>query len=259
MATQNKSIQVLARYFVKLTFAVVYLVRNGSAKEYLVTLNANGTSGCVEAATDLQCEGCKHGHACYHKLAVMSTEGLRGVHLKEHGSLAGFRFVAPVEKKARAFERPTTVEQMNGLRVQFERTRSKDLREALGVFFESMRNECGEIVVGDKCWGYDVDIQALFEIVPALSPDCGPAEVILPGLPAIEEAALNNEPLNEEEFSDDVVARWTKEALAGADEALRAPVISASKVLPQAPKWSTPEQRERAPLNGNHGFRGVFR
>src|ERR1700738_1307672 len=100
MSSKHKEINVIARIFIKATFAVVYIILNGGGKKYFVTLSANGTSGCEEVIpahdgkpeTTEQCEACAHGHDCYHKLAVFAIESARNMHVMENDTLAGFRF-----------------------------------------------------------------------------------------------------------------------------------------------------------------------
>jgi hypothetical protein len=65
VAKAEKHVLVLNRYFVKSTHSIVCHVRNGGNKEYMVTLNANGTSGCI--GTDgVPCESSVYGKKCYH-------------------------------------------------------------------------------------------------------------------------------------------------------------------------------------------------
>lgn len=205
MATPNKTITVLARYFVKLTFAVVYLIVNGGGKRYIVTLNANGTSACIDAEAEEPCEGCKHGHTCYHKLQVMAIEGLRGAYLQEYGSLAGFRFVAPVVEKKARFERPETVEAMSKLVERLYKTSSIKVRDGICALFAGMADSEHKIRIGDREWYFDADIHHAVEIaqiVPQMTPDCP-----LPELPAIEEVSPDFE-----EFTEAMATVWAEEA-----------------------------------------------
>jgi hypothetical protein len=188
--TASKTVSVIARYFIKATFAIVYLIVNGSGKRYMVTMNANGTSGCEEIipATDTkpettqQCKACEHGHDCYHKLAVFAIEGARGLHVQEHGSIAGFCFTAPVEKKERTprtytFPVPTTVLEMNKLVALHGKTTSRAKLSALNTCFAGMIDESGIIEVEGARWYFDVDLKSIFEVVqvvpsmPALCPE----------------------------------------------------------------------------------------
>lgn len=69
MAT-NKTVTILARYFVKATQTVITRVRNGENKEYTVGLHKSGNTTCT----------CKHGesagnHAhCYHVTHCQAKE-----------------------------------------------------------------------------------------------------------------------------------------------------------------------------------------
>jgi len=72
MAT-TKTIIILARYTIKATGSVVCLVRNGNNKEYCVTINANFTTGCVQANGDA-CPSTRGKHKCYHITGCQQAE-----------------------------------------------------------------------------------------------------------------------------------------------------------------------------------------
>jgi hypothetical protein len=66
LSSSQKIIVVLIRYFIHATASVVYRIRNGGGICYLVTLNANGTTSCVQADGE-PCPSAKHhGRSCYH-------------------------------------------------------------------------------------------------------------------------------------------------------------------------------------------------
>ena len=81
MAT--KTVTILARYAVKASGSIVYAVRNGENKEYCVTLNTNGSTGCVERANGEECKGHKYahraGHECHHITECQAKEAARVV------------------------------------------------------------------------------------------------------------------------------------------------------------------------------------
>lgn len=68
--TTNKTVLVLNRYFIHRNKSVVLHVRNGENKEYYVTLNANGSTGCT-------CKAGEHGQKCYHIAECQKYEAAR--------------------------------------------------------------------------------------------------------------------------------------------------------------------------------------
>jgi len=88
MAT-TKSVLILARYSIKATGSVVLLVRNGNNHEYFVTVNANGTSGCIQANGEA-CPSSKGKHKCYHIANAIASEQARAPkQLDVHPALLG--------------------------------------------------------------------------------------------------------------------------------------------------------------------------
>lgn len=77
----EKTVQFLNRYFFKATGSIVWHVRNGENKEYCVTLNTNGTTGCYNKATKKECPGHKYaystGHDCHHVIDCQLQEERR--------------------------------------------------------------------------------------------------------------------------------------------------------------------------------------
>lgn len=79
----EKHVLILNRYFVKATRSVVCHVRNGGGKEYIVTLNENGTSGCMQCkdehgtSVNRPCEASVYGRKCYHIKDCLQKESER--------------------------------------------------------------------------------------------------------------------------------------------------------------------------------------
>jgi hypothetical protein len=88
-----RMITILHRYVMKSSGSIVCQVRNGEDKEYCVTLNANGSTGCVEKATGEECKGNKSArkakvpHTCYHITECQAKEAERTEILAERDSL----------------------------------------------------------------------------------------------------------------------------------------------------------------------------
>ena len=84
MVIQTKAIleivTFIARYYFKATGSIVYQVRSEST-DYCVTLNANGTTGCYNKATGVECPGHKYayntGHDCHHIIDCQLQEEKR--------------------------------------------------------------------------------------------------------------------------------------------------------------------------------------
>ena len=74
--TTSKTVTVLTRYAIKASGSVVYRVRNGGNKEYLVTLNLNGSHVCLQAS-GLPCPSTKGHTTCYHITECSRRETLR--------------------------------------------------------------------------------------------------------------------------------------------------------------------------------------
>ena len=93
---KHREIDILVRYFVKRTTTgtpvadVVYRVRNGQGREYLVCMAENGHTSCADAATDEQCMAGQHGRTCYHIGGCRAAEIARTTWLAGHDSLSGF-------------------------------------------------------------------------------------------------------------------------------------------------------------------------
>lgn len=70
IATQ-KTVTVLARYFIKATGSICCLVKNGEGKQYCVTLNRNKQHTCTCAAYT------KAHKTCYHVEHIREIENAR--------------------------------------------------------------------------------------------------------------------------------------------------------------------------------------
>lgn len=83
-STASKTVTPLFRCLVKSTNAVIYRVRNGENREYLVTLNADGTTACTQClqdkdgkAFDQACPSSKGSRKCYHIRDCQKREDAR--------------------------------------------------------------------------------------------------------------------------------------------------------------------------------------
>jgi hypothetical protein len=224
------------------------------------------------------CRGNAEFHAtCKHIVAARELNEIRlGVHKVEVVE-APAEEIAPVveEKKVRKprtykYNAPTSVAAMEQLRAELDRTRSVGKREALVALFAGMADESGAIRIEDRQWCYDADIKAVFEVVevvpnsatempeecPLVAEDLSlfvePVQADeLPELPLIEEEVLDNEPFEDEEFSEDVAREWTEQEIAQIRSAAKTPVVAAPVATPQAPKYAN------APLNrSGRGYQG---
>lgn len=75
--TATKTVIILARYAVKASGSIVCKVRGGN-KEYLVTLNANGSHTCLQASGE-PCPSSKGRKPCYHITQCAAIEQDRQV------------------------------------------------------------------------------------------------------------------------------------------------------------------------------------
>lgn len=76
--TASKTITALFRVQVNTTKDVIYRVRNGQDREYLVTISANGNTACTQCANDEPCPSTKTaGRKCYHIKECLKLEAAR--------------------------------------------------------------------------------------------------------------------------------------------------------------------------------------
>lgn len=79
-ATEIKIVYILNRYVNKSNGSVICHVRNGENKEYCVTINVDGSTGCYSKEGD-ECKGHKYahraGHECKHILYCQQVEAER--------------------------------------------------------------------------------------------------------------------------------------------------------------------------------------
>lgn len=76
--TASKTVMPLFRVQIKATKDVIYRVRNGQDREYLVTISANGNTGCTQCENDERCPSTKAaGRKCYHIKECLKLEEAR--------------------------------------------------------------------------------------------------------------------------------------------------------------------------------------
>lgn len=177
MATkQQKTVTTLFRVEIKGNHDVIYRVRNGSDHEYLVTINANGTTACIQCENDQPCPSTKTaGRKCYHIKECLKMEEARVIVSYNDVDAEGVSVDHAYEKVQRY-------------------VKAADLGMSVVEYLQSLRAPevvpivSPELPVSDSNLSAECPVPA--EIVPSEE---------LPELPAQEEGEIDTTPLTEEE------------------------------------------------------------
>ncbi len=218
--TTAKTVTPLFRVQIKATGQVVYRVRNGEDREYLVTISGNGNTGCTQCANDEACPSTKSGRKCYHIKECLKLEDAR-VEASYNGYTAeGVSANHAVEKVQRV-------------------SKAADLGMTIVEYLRSLRTPEVVLQLSAACLSP--------EVIAQLEEEERDAKLVCERYPLPEEVfPLDHEREEDEEFREEVAEQWTQEEIAA--------IRQAAVIAPQAPEYSTEQKRSDAPLNGNHGF-----